>query len=46
LESSYFCYLGAHAKFHIPTICTYWGLATAATRKHEEEEEEKEKYAK
>ena len=31
LESSYFCYLGAHAKFQIPTICPYWGLATAAT---------------
>jgi hypothetical protein len=38
-----FCYLGAHAKFQIPTICPYWGLATAATRKQEEEEE---KYAK
>jgi hypothetical protein len=32
LESSYFCYLGAHAKFQIPMICRYWGLATA-TRK-------------
>ena len=32
LESSYFCYLGAHAKFQIHTICPYWGLATVVTR--------------
>jgi hypothetical protein len=37
LESSYFCYLGAHAKFQIPTICPYWGLAT----KKQEEKKEK-----
>ena len=34
------CYLGAHAKFQIPTICHYWGLATAATRSRKEEEKE------
>ena len=28
-------YFGGHAKFQIPTICPYWGLATAA-RKEEE----------
>ena len=39
LKSSYFCYLGAHAKFQIPTICPYWGLATAATTRRKEEEE-------
>jgi hypothetical protein len=44
LESSYFCYLGAHAKFQIPTICLYWGLATAATTRRRKQE--KEKYAK
>jgi hypothetical protein len=33
LESSYFCYLGGHAQFQIPTICPYWGLATSATRR-------------
>jgi hypothetical protein len=43
LESSYFCYLGAYAKFQIPMICPYWGLATAARRK---EKRKKEKYAK
>ena len=37
LESSYFCYLGAHAKFQIHTICPYWGLATAGTRKQQQE---------
>ena len=33
-----FClyYLGGHAKFQIPTICPYWGLATAATRRRKE----------
>ena len=30
-----FClyYFGGHAKFQIPTICPYWGLATAARKK-------------
>ena len=41
LESSYFCYLGAHAKFQIPTICPYWGLATAGTRKEQQEKKRK-----
>jgi hypothetical protein len=40
-----FClyYFGGHAKFQIPTICPYWGLATAATRKQQEEEDKKKK---
>jgi hypothetical protein len=46
LESSYLCYLRAHAKFQIPTICPYWGLATAATTTRKQQEQEKEKYAK
>ena len=30
LESYYFCELGAHAKFQIPTTLPYWVLTTAA----------------
>jgi hypothetical protein len=42
LESSYFCYLGAHAKIWNPTITPSGVLATAVTRR----KQEKEKYAK
>jgi hypothetical protein len=40
LESSYFCYLGAHAKIWNPTTTPFGVLATAVTRKQQEEEYE------
>jgi hypothetical protein len=41
LESSYFCYLGAHAKIWNPTTIPSEVLATAVTRKQEEQEKKK-----
>jgi hypothetical protein len=47
LESSYFCYLGAHAKIWNPTTTPSGVLATAVTtRKQEKKRRKKEKYVK
>jgi hypothetical protein len=40
LESSYFCYLGAHAKIWNPTTTPSGVLATAVTRKEKRKEKE------
>jgi hypothetical protein len=42
LESSYFCYLGAHAKIWNPTT-TPSGVLATAVRKQQEEENKKKK---
>jgi hypothetical protein len=46
LESSYFCYLGAHAKIWNPTTNPSGVFATAVTTTRRKQEEKKEKYAK
>ena len=42
LESSYFCYLGAHAKIWNPTTTPSGVLATAVTRKQQEKKKNME----